>query len=58
MLTVSLEARWEVGRQVYGDENFLEQELSEHPPWRCSWEAGTQRSRNVVLNESQAQGPQ
>lgn len=31
MLAVSLEARWEVGRQVYGDENFLELELSEHP---------------------------
>lgn len=30
MLAVSLEARWEVGRQVYGDENFLELELSEH----------------------------
>lgn len=31
MLAVSLEARWEVGRQVYGDENFLELELPEHP---------------------------
>lgn len=37
MLAVFLEARWEVGRQVYGDENFLELELSEHP---CGLAAG------------------
>lgn len=53
MLALSLEARWEVGRQVYEDENFLELELSEHPPWPCSWEAGAQGRRNAVLNWSQ-----
>lgn len=31
MLALSLEARWEVGRQVYGDENFLELGLCTSP---------------------------
>lgn len=30
MSAVSPAARWEVGRQVYGDENFWELELTEY----------------------------
>lgn len=46
MLAVSLEARWEVGRQVYGDEELLELELSEHPHGPAAGRR-TRSSRNV-----------
>lgn len=47
--------RWEVGRQVYGDEMFSESGLSEHPCGLVPGKLGTQRSWNVVLNCSQGE---
>lgn len=45
-----------MGRQVYGDEHFLELELSEHPYGLVAGDAGTQRSRTVVQHWRQEAG--